>query len=351
MRTVLVKNSPPIDVNILHKQRGFVLTVEFILITTILIIGSFVGVIAIRDALIKYKFKQLDRSVIVSDANNRVLGPMVGFDEHEAPLLFFIDRTLSPDNEGREQAFRALIGIRDDRFTSREPIYYTQLNCKGDPCIKPTSSERLDNRGVDIASTDTGAVSYFHALQDGPNYAIGQDPSGGLKGFLYRESVEACPVNVITAVTGSRYISQKVVFGSPCESPFTLPLPTGDAPRLCPSQANDGSLLCPQVGPDACGVTERNGQNKCACPDGYYDAGSLLGLSAGQCCPEGTTAEAGLIGITCSGPGLVKAESVPSVSDPSQNALEGYQPPFNVNLPAAGSSGEEWRYTPPESEN
>ncbi|WP_243748656.1 hypothetical protein [Pseudomaricurvus alcaniphilus] len=276
---------------------------------------------------------------------------MVGLDEHEAPLLFYIDRTLAADSNGDSRALRALIGVRDDRFTSREPIYYTQLNCQGDPCIKPTSSEVFDNRGVDIASVDTGAVSYFHALQGAPNYAIGASPDR-IKGYLYRQTTEICPVNTLTAVTGSRYVSQKVVFGEPCESPFVLPLPVGESPRFCPSSANSGSTTCPQVGPDACGIVEKNGRDKCACPAGYYDAGALLGLAEGQCCPTGTEAKVDPLngGLACQGAGLVRAESVPDINDPEKNALEDFQPPFQVNLPTAVGGDEQWISTAPEAE-
>ncbi|WP_025563344.1 hypothetical protein [Psychromonas sp. SP041] len=337
----------------LNKQGGFVLTIELILIITILVIGSFVGITAIRDALFKQKIKQQDRSVLVADSNNNVLGEVINFDEHDAPQLLYIDRTTTnpPKN------YRALIGVRDDRFTSREPIYYTALNCQGDPCIKPTSNETLDSSGVSRLP-NTGAVSYFQALQNGPNYAIGRSPNG-LPGFLYKETFEACPmpeiIGGIGSPIGSRYISQKVVTGEPCESPVNLPLDAGQAPLTCSS--SDSSIPLSASCDSACG-TDSGGQ--CACPAGYYSVtGGLvdrLGLQ-GQCCPNGTELEdSSQLGIgvnaLCSGLNLKKAVSVPNINDQTQNALEPFIPPFQVNLPALGGriDGDQWFNTAPNGE-
>lgn len=285
-------------------QGGFVLTVELLLIITVLVLGSIVGLVAIRDALLEQQRLNADRSVTLSDSNEQPLGPMVGFDEHEAPLLFYFDRTLfAADNT--QPVYRALIGVRDDRFTSREPIYYTGLNCQGTPCIKRTSSEQsygsatvsevnevkcqggpcidknitdtIDGTTVEDESLNDDAVSYFHAVQNGPNYAIGMNNDGSVKGALYRESLDACPVDLISGIIGSRYMSQRLVRNSPCESPFVFP------------QLLDNQL----------------------------------------------------------------AEAVPvlDINDPNQNALDAYTPPFKVNMPTrALSSSSSWERTPPKAE-
>ena len=102
-------------------QQGYILTIELILIITILIIGSIGGVILVRDALIKRYHTKVDNQITVVDANNTPLGIAIGFDEHQAPLIFYTDRQVNA-------TYRALIGIRDDRFTSREAIYYDAPN-------------------------------------------------------------------------------------------------------------------------------------------------------------------------------------------------------------------------------
>ncbi len=332
-------------------QQGYVLTIELILLVTILVIGSFVGIVAVRDALFKQKVQQLDNTIIVADDKGVVLGEMVTLDEHDAPQLFYIDRTSTEP----EQNYRALIGVRDDRFTSREAIYYTELNCQGDPCIKPVSNEAMDDVGVSRLP-GTGAVSYFQALQGAPNYAIGRSPNG-LPGHLFRETIQACElpelIGGVGSPIGSRYMSQKVVTGEPCESPFDLPVPAGEAPMSCaPASNNNGNGLGGKTGicDAGCGT---NDKGRCACPAGYYEvSGSFLGL-ADQCCPNGTdytSATGG--GALCSGLGLRKAQSVEDINNPGQNALESFTPPFQINLPAAGgrTEGDEWYPTPPTGE-
>ncbi len=196
------------------RQRGFILTIEFLLISTVLVIGLIVGAVAIRDSLVKQSFARQSRDIIVADANGAVLGPVVAFDEHEAPLVPYIDRTQSPDANGVIINQRILIGIRDDRFTSREPIYYTGENCTGTPCIKSRSDEYADS--TDIArDTSAGAVSYSIAQQGYLNYGIGRS-SQGVKGALFRETVNSCPAS--GEGIRSRYLSQKVVTGTPCET-------------------------------------------------------------------------------------------------------------------------------------
>lgn len=356
------------DINIpsdtrIKSQRGFVLTIELILLVTILVIGSFVGIVAVRDALFKQKVKQLDNTILVADSNGTVMGEVVNLDEHDAPQLFYIDRTATEP----VQNYRALVGVRDDRFTSREPIYYTELNCQGDPCIKPVSTESLDSSGVSRVP-NTGAVSYFQALQGAPNYAIGRSPDG-IPGFLYRETLEACSlpdvVDGVGSPVGSRYISQKVITGEPCESPVNLPLDAGQPPLTCapegpPRGVGVGGGRPVNASCDAACGTDENGD--CGCPAGYYSvSGGLadsLGLD-GQCCPIGTEFEdassldTGLgANALCTGLNLKKAQSVADINNPAQNALEQFEPPFHINLPAAGGRTEDdqWFSTQPDGE-
>jgi len=336
----------------IRKQAGFIITLELLLILTILGIGLFVGLVAIRDALIKYQVSKQSQEIYVSDGNGTLLGKSIGFDLHEAPLVFYIDRSIAPlAPDPLHKNYRALIGVRDDRFTSREPVYYTEPNCQGQPCIKRPSAEIPDNRGVD-ALPGTGSVSYLYAIQGGPTYAIGRSPQG-IPGFLFRQGADACPVDEITALTGSRYMSQKVEHGEPCESPYQLPIPVGEVPRLCDGEFA-GGLLCPQTGPTACGSVPGvdGAPDACGCPVGYYDAGASLGL-IGQCCPNGYTLEAsGLLGLdpTCTGGGLVTAVSVPDPNNADQNALEQFTFPFSVNLPGDTSS-QNWEYILPHGED
>ena len=77
-------------------QAGFVITLELVLIFTILGIGLLVGLVAIRNALFKWFVNKQAQTVWVYDSSDpaKVLGPVRDFDEHEAPRLFYIDRNL-----------------------------------------------------------------------------------------------------------------------------------------------------------------------------------------------------------------------------------------------------------------
>lgn len=383
-----------------HYQQGYILTIELILIITILIIGSIGGVILVRDALIKRHQTKVDNQITVVDANNRPLGIAVSFDEHQAPLIFYTDR-------GANNTYRALIGIRDDRFTSREAVYYDAPNCQGNPCLKGLSDEATDSQGVSKLN-NTGNVSYINALQQGPNYAIGQ-LGNTVIGQLLRSTPQQCPANSEQIL--SRYVSQKVVTGSPCEN-FEIDKQPADSSCLVGVTA----LGRPLVGTDG-----RELAVSCdTCQTGYESQGDTLdlylpevesllkdalkalkfvGVAVGTnfdielgtiCCPEGTRLEedenivetlvftilqttfelAGidlvnnliisetlsLIGIE---PGitycktslnLVNAEQVINITT-GEPALSSLTPPFKVLLPVhSGQNSTTWIHTPPKGE-
>ncbi|MBB1306476.1 hypothetical protein [Pseudoalteromonas sp. SR43-5] len=381
-----------------HYQQGYILTIELILIITILIIGSIGGVILVRDALIKRHQTKVDNQITVVDANNRPLGIAVSFDEHQAPLIFYTDR-------GANNTYRALIGIRDDRFTSREAVYYDAPNCQGNPCLKGLSDEATDSQGVSKLN-NTGNVSYINALQQGPNYAIGQ-LGNSVIGQLLRSTPQQCPANSEQIL--SRYVSQKVVTGSPCES-FEIDKQPADSSCLVGVTALGNPLL---------GTSDQGLSQSCdTCQAGYESQGDILDLYLPQvepllntalnalslvgigtsvdielgtiCCPEGTRLEddenivetlvftvlkttfelvgidlvnnliisetLSLIGIE---PGvtycktslnLVNAEQVINITT-GEPALSSLTPPFKVLLPVhSGQNSTTWIHTPPKGE-
>lgn len=398
-----------------QRQGGFIITVELILITTILIIGSLAGVVAIRDALRDYSADRAGSVALVSDANGVILGPAVDYDEHEAPRIPYIDRSvppLAPDPEHRN--YRALIGVRDDRFTGREPVYYSETNCTGTPCIKAPSDELTDSRGLD-GNLGGGSVGYIYALQGGPTYAIGSSPDG-IQGFLYRQAPQACPVD--SSEIRSRYVSQKVVTGSPCEAfdgggptePHTdclVSTTIADAvPCECPSgYESKGDVLdiylaeIESVSDNA--FTQINNDPIIGNTIALVNGGPLARPEIGKiCCPIGAILESGnivdtvvyllvynsLLNITedntliatlverveiilaapplSLAPAELKclanlkfslAEPVPHPNDASLNALELFQAPFSMSLPPdasiqGGTASGNWIYTAPRSE-
>ncbi len=252
-------------------QAGFVITIELLLLITILVIGSLVGLVAIRDALIKHMAAKTSHEITVYDATGVALGRALGFDEHQAPLVPYVDRTvppLAPDPAHRN--YRALIGVRDDRFTSREPVYYSGPDCTGTPCIKATSDEDADNTGLS-GRPATGAVSYLHALQGGPNYAIGASPDG-IQGHLYRSTALACPIAPVDIQ--SRYLSQKVVAGSPCETRGAPAEPA--AGGFC----SDPLIPCDVNLPETCACVTQPLVAPVDCSTGVSQQSILAGLEA-----------------------------------------------------------------------
>jgi hypothetical protein len=383
----------------LNKQGGFVLTIELILITTILIIGTFVGIVAIRDALVKHQVAQQNREITLIDSNQLRLGRMLTLNEHETPLIPLIDNSIPPlAPDPAHQSFRAIIGVRDDRFTSREPVYYDGPNCTGNPCMKGISDETTDSQGVDRLQA-TGAVSYLHALQAGPNYAIGRS-ADGIRGDLYR-TAGMCPIE--PSQVQSRYMSQRVVSGTPCET-FQVKQFPADTSCLV---GIDAGLPIIDLGASADNpVCEQ-------CPTGTESQGDIIErylptvvplvnqvldvvaveavevIIGDVCCPTGTQLEEddsianslvyialqealGLLGIDLNDNkdlkkilkrlGIIEgqlncvanitlqsAESVLDPLDNTQNILDRFTPPFRINLPSS-SSDDEWFYVAPDGE-
>ncbi|MBJ6138917.1 hypothetical protein [Marinobacter litoralis] len=358
------------------------ITLELIIIISILGFGTLVGIVMIRDALVKHYVSKQSSETLVADAAGRVLGEAVDYDEHDAPRIFLVDRS-------KETAFRTLISIRDDRFTSREAVYYSGSNCTGVPCIKTTSDELTSSRGTDDLS-GTGNVSYFNALQGGPNYAVGRGDQG-LPGNLFRESEFMCPAE--PSQIQSRWMSQKVVSGEPCEStqlddevktpPFTgclidAPLAACDCPASTQEQGNILSLYTVEIEAllDSIVLTLNTalfitGQQipavnvgKICCPIGsnlnedevvngvvyivLEELVSQLDLAAFPAAQQNINATlAPLAGdISCSSPLILKAaDSVSDPNNPEDNILGTFSGPFWVNLPSTAS--DDWYSVPP----
>ncbi|WP_148862801.1 type II secretion system protein [Marinobacter fonticola] len=364
------------------RQRGFVITLELVLIITILVLGSLVGLVAIRDALVKHYVMKQNQEAIVVDAAGTVLGKAVDFDEHDAPRIFLMDQSkVSPS--------RTLIAIRDDRFTSREAIYYSGANCTGTPCIKTISDETTDSIGVD-GQFGSGNVSYFNALQGMANYAVGAGENG-LPGALFSESPQACPVP--PSKIGSRWVSQKIVVGDPCETvnledKSTVPAFTGCLintlePCECPgSYSEQGDVLAnylPAI--DTLLSSTASSVNALLLPSGQQIPAVEIGT---LCCPEAMKLEGDNLvnatvyivlqrlidsldlgsfpliqqavnellapfqgDINCSASIQLKAAlAVPGPVSPDKNILEGFSPPFWVSLPGRGDA-ESWTSVPP----
>lgn len=307
----------------IRRQAGFVITVEFVLFTTILCIGLLVGISAIRDAMFIRYVKKQSEELWVFDSDGVVLGKAFDMDEHEAPRIPYIDRSLPPAlPDPGHRNFRAMIGVRDDRFTGRQRIFYQGANCTGTPCITTPSAENVDSIGID-GLDDTGSVGYIYALQGTPTYGIGAGvgPAPRLPGFLYRESAQSCDALLVE----SAWTSQKVISGEPCDA-FTFPALTG----AVQCQGNFGGGSCDLATPPLPACIDLSPDiPSCGCPTGWHRASTA---GEGRCCPPGSV---GISGGQCGRDlsNLKQADSVPHPDDPLMNALEPLVAPFFVNLP------------------
>lgn len=196
-------------------QAGFILSIEAVLIFTVFGVGLFFAMASLRNAVLKYLVSVQDSRFIVADSSTEpiLIGEVIGFDQHETPLVAFIDY----DPLGTGINYRAIVGIRDDRFTSRQPLFYSTSDCtsSGAVCIAKAGSEGA-NSLIASAINETGSISYLYPLQGGgPSYAVGAGQGATTKinqGRLYREDALACPSSL-----NSIWISQNVVSGGACQ--------------------------------------------------------------------------------------------------------------------------------------
>lgn len=343
------------------RQSGFVITTTMVVVFTIVFIGLLVGLSAVKNAWFKKTAFETSVDVFVMTDAGQVLGKAVDFDEHEAPLVPFVDYDVPAVSGGN---YRVLVGVRDDRFTSRERVYYpNSLNCTGQPCIFVPSTEvsgntSVNSRGVDEI-TGTGGVSYQLATQAGGgvgtryNYAIGSS-DGGLPGHLLRQTETNCVIN-IPDPSQDTYISywqsQRVVeeggtdsgggTNPPCYQELFAKAAiiedlflrcqggwaTNNCCHFAGKELPSGSV-CPT---DPSLVCLDNPPGNCNCPPGYSSADN----QAGWCCPDESSAlpsgQCQQLAQTFFLPEAGDFIEALSVGNP--NVLDGLETPFKVNLP------------------
>lgn len=362
-------------------QAGFIITLELVLIFTILGLGLTVGIVAIRNALFKFFLTKRAAAIYVVDsdpAGQKVLGKALDLDEHEAPRLQFVDSNV--DFGGVTVNRRVILGVRDDRFTSRHRIFYEDSTDCGNAvaatnvCIVSNGNEDGDNRGTGVIALDlldsasgtvsgsaellqAGGIGYLYPMQGGPSYGIGRDVDSGtgFPGTLYREDTPLCDPAQIRSV----WTSQEVVSGEPC---LALDAGVTVTAAKCPPGSQGDALHDPCDVPPAdsrcvttgtCGVSNTGCSSsaecplfpgdpldtcntaslQCACPetdngvlsDNWVETGS-------NCCPPGSdgTTQPGQCIIGNNGQFRV---AEPVINNAGANALSVYVAPFRVSLP------------------
>ena len=179
----LVRSSEP------RGASGFIISTELMLILTILVIGSLVGVIAVRNALFELRENKLAYTVIVKDATapDPFMFKPVNYDLCEAPQILCRDTGLTPADPmtpGPTEGLFALVGIRPDRFVSRNRIYFTGAGCTGDAHIAPPGDPSLPigylNCGLQVDSAGDPVCYGVGPPSTFPACTLGVDcPDGG----------------------------------------------------------------------------------------------------------------------------------------------------------------------------
>lgn len=144
------------------------------------------------------------------DSTGQAIGPVLGYDPYEAPLVLFRDSTTSAG---------IVLGVRSDRFTSYGEVFYTNAACSATQESTP-GYPKIRAASADVATTLGNAnlyppVGFLYQLF-GRSYAVG---SGNT---LYTTADGVTPENVSAGPPGPALYVWKSQNLSP---------PTGVAPE------------------------------------------------------------------------------------------------------------------------
>ncbi len=120
-----------------RSEAGFIITVELLLVFTILIVSLLVALVVLRNALLTSG--TFLGPVLVYDSTaprSRLLGKVTFFDQSQ---------TLRIQRRDPNNGSPILLGVRRDRWTSQSPIFYSGDNCQGRPFVhSPSSFNAMD---------------------------------------------------------------------------------------------------------------------------------------------------------------------------------------------------------------
>lgn len=179
-----------------RRESGFIITLELILLLTIMGVVFIFALALIQKHLIESISEPFGRSILVFDStgpkgNSRAIGRATSFNVYEAPQIVY----RIPD---KTEPIAALLAVRPSNFTTRQSVYYTNAGCTGSTyMLNPLSP----------ISPTVGEISDLYALQ-GTAFAIGVDPANAAKtNVLFRSQPGVAPI----ATPLSRWISERYV--------------------------------------------------------------------------------------------------------------------------------------------
>ena len=192
-----------------RRQAGFVITVELLLIVTIVLLAVVVALLALRNALVDSGVA-LRRPLVFDNTppDGRLVGKVVDFDDSETARVLRRD----PNN-----GLAVLLGVRRDRFATHTPVFYAGDSCTGVPYVHDPSSFDV------VLDPEVERRFGFLAELQGVVYAVG---AGGLvgpaspfgSGLLFRNDPAALPGAPVVA---SVYISTWELADGPLPGPST----------------------------------------------------------------------------------------------------------------------------------
>ena len=196
---------------------GYVLTLETLLFVVLIVLPLLVGAMLLGRKLYtlyrneaEFVFVPDARAVVWDSAGTpKSLGPVLGYDQYEAPLVLF-----------RDNATKAgvLLGVRPTRLTSYGQVFYTNNTCTANPRLR-----------VDTASVGTGStapdylyvpVGFVYQMQ-GVSYAMG---SGNV---LYRSTALAGSPVTSNGADLFVWTSQDIAPATTAPSPPCAAVPNG----------------------------------------------------------------------------------------------------------------------------
>ncbi len=150
------------------RAAGFVITLEFLLVMALFVLPLLIGAVLLGRKLYTLYLNQREFTeqpysrAVVWDSTNpgptpppKVVGPVIGYDQYEAPLVIF--------RHVRTKA-GVILGVRTDRFTSYGQVFYTGTACDG------TAYVRSDY--ATVASGTYPPIGFAYQMQ-GVSYAMG----------------------------------------------------------------------------------------------------------------------------------------------------------------------------------
>ncbi len=154
------------------RQAGFVITAETLLIIVVFVLPLLLGGMLVARKLMTFYFERRDyaeipysRGVIYdSTTPPKIVGPIVGYDPYEAPLVIFRDNATSAG---------VLLGVRTNRFTSFGEVFYTNSSC--DESGEPMGYPKIRAYGVAVNATGDYVPDGFAYQMQNYSYAMGSD--------------------------------------------------------------------------------------------------------------------------------------------------------------------------------